>query len=118
MVEQRPLKAEVVSSNLTEDAKIINLKLRKMNKKEIAVHEKHCSKDTCKYGDKDCPIAVSPSEPKERIWKVEVCRTSTAFRTIEVIATTEEQAIDKAVDEAGGEEFGSGEADYTADSAH
>lgn len=62
----------------------------------------------------ECKNTVSPPEPKERIWKVEVCRTATAFRTIEVIAKTEEEAMDKAIDEAGGEGFGSGEADYSA----
>lgn len=82
---------------------------------EINVHKKHCVKDACKYGQDDCPVADSPSkEPLKRIWKVPVCRVATAFRTIEVIAKTEQEAIDKAVDEAGDEEFGSGEAEYSA----
>lgn len=62
---------------------------------------------------------VQHDEPQPRVWTVEVCRTATAFKVITVIATTEEEACEKAIDEAGNEEFGSGEAEYsTPDGAY
>jgi len=60
-----------------------------------------------------------PEEPKSRIWTVEVCRTTHAFRTMKVVATTEQEACENAIDAAGDVEFGSGEADYsTPDGAY
>lgn len=61
----------------------------------------------------ECRIAIKPL-PLPRIWTVDVCRTTTAFKSIKVIATTEEEACEIAIDNAGDEEFGSGEADYSA----
>lgn len=26
--------------------------------KDTAVHESHCSEDTCKYGEEDCPVTI------------------------------------------------------------
>jgi len=67
----------------------------------------------------ECKTSKDKGVSKSRVWTVEVCRTATAFRTIKVIATTEAEACDKAIDVAGDEEFGSGEADYsTPDGAH
>jgi len=60
-----------------------------------------------------CDECKTDNEPKSRIWTVQVCRTSTAFRAIKVVATTEQEACDNAIDAAGDEEFGSGEADYS-----
>jgi len=60
-----------------------------------------------------CTECSSVPEVKSRIWTVDVCRTAIAFRTIKVVATTEQEACDKAIDAAGDEEFGSGEADYS-----
>lgn len=52
--------------------------------------------------------------PQPRIWKVPVCRTGFGSRTMEVIATTEEEALQKAIDEAGNHEFSENDAEYTA----
>jgi len=52
-------------------------------------------------------------EQQERIWKVPVCRTGFASKTIEVIAATEEEAIEKAIDEAGNYEFSENDAEYS-----
>lgn len=74
-----------------------------------AVHKAHCTEDACKYGDDDCPV-----EAKDRIWTVPVLRTGYATKTIDVIAKTEQEAIDKAIDEAGGKEFSENNAEYSA----
>lgn len=52
--------------------------------------------------------------PLPRIWKVPVCRTGFGSRTIDVIATTEDEAIEKAIDEAGNHEFRENDAEYSA----
>lgn len=89
-------------------------------KREAAVHERHCNQGdyegTCKYGDDNCPAIpeVKYDEPQERIWTVPVCRTGYGSRSIQVVAVTEEEAIEKAIDEAGGYEFSENDADYSA----
>lgn len=37
--------------------------------KQWGVHEKHCTKDTCKYGDEDCPVILGLAEgqPEDKI---------------------------------------------------
>jgi hypothetical protein len=58
-----------------------------------------------------CPEEVLDEEVE---WEVPVCRVAYASRNIKVMAKSESEAIDKAIDEAGDFEFGSGEADYEA----
>lgn len=93
--------------------------------RERAVHKRHCSVNGCKYGESDCPVAsgeivrdgipeVKYDTPQERIWTVPVCRTSYGHRNIQVIATTEQEAIEKAIDAAGNESFSESDADYSA----
>jgi hypothetical protein len=52
--------------------------------------------------------------PEPRIWNVPVCRTGWGSRTIQVVATTEDEAIELAIDEAGDHEFSENNAEYTA----
>lgn len=68
------------------------------------------------YGIQEEPVAEATQEetPQPRIWKVPVCRTGFGSRTINVIATTEAEAIEKAIDEAGNHEFSENDAEYTA----
>lgn len=97
--------------------------------RELAVHKSHCNQGeyegSCKYGEVDCPVVngvvekdglpeVKYETPQPRIWNVPVLRTGFGSRTIDVIATTEEEAIEKAIDEAGDHEFSENDADYTA----
>lgn len=58
---------------------------------------------------------AAPEELQEEvIWQVPVCRTGYGSRTIEVLATSEAQAIERALDEAGNYEFSENDADYSA----
>ena len=53
--------------------------------------------------------------PQEnKLWRVPVLRTGFASRTIDVMAKTEQEAIDLAIDEAGGHEFSENDAEYSA----
>lgn len=52
----------------------------------------------------------------EREFTVVVCRTSYAFRTLTIKAKNEEEAKEKALDEAGDYEFSESNADYEIDS--
>jgi hypothetical protein len=56
----------------------------------------------------------SPETEKESIWQVPVCRTGYGSRTIEVLASSEEEAIERAIEEAGNHEFSENDADYSA----
>ena len=51
--------------------------------------------------------------PKKKTYKVEVCRTSYSFATIEVEADSEEEAEDLAYDEAGNHDFSEKDSDYS-----
>jgi hypothetical protein len=85
------------------------------NKKEEPIFEwdlPKCDSDSCD-GNGSIP-EVKCDTPQERIWTVPVCRTSYGHRKIEVIATTEAEAIEKAIDEAGNESFSESDADYSA----
>ena len=65
----------------------------------------------------DLPNDLVPevkSQAQPRIWTVPVCRTGFGSRTIEVVAATEEEAIEKAIDEAGNHEFSENDAEYSA----
>ncbi len=69
----------------------------------------------------DLPRNLVPEveEVDAKIWVVPVCRTGFGSRTIEVIARTEQEAIDLAIDAAGDESFSENDAEYSApDGAH
>ena len=128
------LKEDLKSLVMTQTIQNLDEKQRKyygipqeptQEERELAVHKRHCSSNWCKYGEADCPVVngvvekdglpeVKYETPQPRIWKVPVCRTGFGSRTIEVIATTEEEAIEKAIDEAGNHEFSENDAEYTA----
>lgn len=75
------------------------------------------TQNSMKFKDEESPdfdLICDECAAEVRVWEVQVCRTATAFRTIKVIAATETEACDKAIDAAGDEEFGSGEAEYSA----
>ena len=55
-----------------------------------------------------------PAELPEVKWSVPVCRTAYAHHTMEVVAKTEQEAIEKALDAAGDIEFSEKDADYSA----
>lgn len=55
----------------------------------------------------------TPEEPKAKEWKIEVCRTSYAHRTIKVMATTYEEACEFALEQAGDYEYSESDADYS-----
>ena len=58
---------------------------------------------------------AAPEElQEEAIWQVPVFRTGYGSRTIEVLATSEAQAIERALDEVGNYEFSENDADYSA----
>lgn len=69
----------------------------------------------------DLPINLVPEseEVEPQTWSVNVCRTGFGHRTIEVIANTEQGAIELAIDAAGDESFSENDAEYSApDGAH
>jgi len=68
----------------------------------------------------DLPSNLEPAAEEEtRIWMVPVCRTGWGSRTIEVLAKTEQEAIELAIDAAGSESFSENDAEYSApDGAH
>jgi len=81
--------------------------------RSAAVHENHCDESGCKYGDQDCPVS------EEVLWNVPVMRTGYGHTLIAVTARTEQEAIEKALDEAGGEDFSENSSEYEApDGAH
>jgi len=80
------------------------------NVQEELVHLRHCSADACKYGDDDCPVLTSPLKQ----WNVPILRIGYSHHTMTVSARTEEEAIERALDEAGGEEFSEKSSEYTA----
>ncbi len=56
---------------------------------------------------------------EEKEWNVPVMRTAYGHRLIAVSARSEQEAINKAIDEAGGESFSENSSEYTApDGAH
>lgn len=58
-------------------------------------------------------------ESEEVLWNVPVMRTGYGHTLIAVTASTEQEAINKALDEAGGESFSEKSSEYTApDGAH
>ncbi len=57
---------------------------------------------------------VTPITAEKKIWVVPVCRTGYAFRTIEVLASSEDEAIELALDESGNHDFSEKDADYSA----
>jgi len=82
--------------------------------RDAAVHIRHCSDDACKYGEDSCPVAKPV-----RQWNVPVMRTGYSHTLIAVSARTEEEAIEFALDAAGGEDFSEKSSEYEApDGAH
>jgi len=82
--------------------------------RDAAVHIRHCSADACKYGEDSCPVAKPMRE-----WNVPVMRTGYSHKLIAVSARTEEEAIELALEAAGGEDFSEKSSDYEAtDGAH
>ena len=53
--------------------------------------------------------------PQPKDFQIQVCRTSYAYRTINLKALNHKEACDLAIEEAGNCEFGSGEAEYSAE---
>lgn len=62
----------------------------------------------------EAPALPSTIKGEKRTWSVPICRTSYAHKTLEVIATSEAEAIEKALDDAGDHEFSEKDADYSA----
>lgn len=60
------------------------------------------------------PALPSTIKGEKRTWSVPICRTSYAHKTIGVVATSEAEAIEKAIDAAGDHEFSENNADYSA----
>ena len=52
---------------------------------------------------------------KKKTFIVAVCRTAYAFRDIEVQATSEKEALELALDDAGNHEFSEKSSEYTTD---
>jgi hypothetical protein len=77
--------------------------------REIAVHEAHCTTDSCKYGDADCPVMQEMHE-----WNVPVTRVSYGYNLIAVSARTEEEAVKLALEQAGDELFNERNSEYVA----
>ena len=57
------------------------------------------------------------SNPETKTYLVEVYRTSYAARTLEIEATSEDEAIEKAYGEAGNHEFSEHTSEYEVESA-
>lgn len=74
-----------------------------------AVHKAHCTADGCKYGEDTCPVA-NPIKS----WNVPILRTGYGHAMIAVSARTEEEAIERAIDEAGNESFSEKDSEYSA----
>jgi hypothetical protein len=73
----------------------------------------------CKACDTDSPqinkMCLVCGNPTNRRYIVSVCRTSYAFKDIEVMALGEADAMNLAIIEAGNHEFSEKSADYAAD---
>jgi len=82
--------------------------------RDAAAHIRHCSDEVCKYGEDSCPAAKPVKQ-----WNVPVMRTGYGHNLIAVSAKTEEEAIELALDMAGGEDFSEKSSEYDAtDGAH
>lgn len=95
--------------NIQEQLKTLVYNQVVQNLRDEAVHKAHCTADGCKYGEDTCPVA-NPIKS----WNVPILRTGYGHAMIAVSARTEEEAIEKAIDEAGNESFSEKDADYSA----
>lgn len=66
----------------------------------------------------ECSDTKSKDSPLVE-WEVPILRTGWSHKTIKVTARTEQEAVNIAIDEAGGESFSESDAEYSAaDGAH